>query len=432
MKKDILKKIGLLVSSNGISLIFPVLFAPILSRIYSAEEFGIYAMFTTVVGLAALISSFRYDFLLYRYVLNKYIIKSYYIALIIVFCFFIIISIISIILFFTNTIMIWYLLIPVSVFLSGFIQLNLTLANVFEKYKLISFVSVLRSISINILMLLFGLISSNFKFLIICFILTQLLQSLFLLISLNKLKKSINISYTEFVFFIKKHFNELKHSVLSTLTNSLSIQLPILYMKNYFSYNDVGNYFQSDRLVTIPVKIVSRSLSTVYIKEVSKIKDDKNKVSILTLDFIKKMVLVGVIPFSVLFVFGKELFLFLLGPDWSSAGIFIVILSPYVYINFLVIPLINLFEIYSLQKKLLGFNTSLLVFRALALAFGAYYDSLILGIIIFSAASILNYVLMLSYLIHYVKANLFKVLLIILGSFISLSVIIYLIKILLV
>tara|TARA_B110001452_G_C15194024_1_gene414509 strand:- start:831 stop:1442 length:612 start_codon:yes stop_codon:yes gene_type:complete len=203
-------------------------------------------------------------------------------------------------------------------------------------------------------------------------------------------------------------------------------------MKNYFSYNDVGNYFQSDRLVTIPVKIVSRSLSTVYIKEVSKIKDDKNKVSILTLDFIKKMVLVGVIPFSVLFVFGKELFLFLLGPDWSSAGIFIVILSPYVYINFLVIPLINLFEIYSLQKKLLGFNTSLLVFRALALAFGAYYDSLILGIIIFSAASILNYVLMLSYLIHYVKANLFKVLLIILGSFISLSVIIYLIKILLV
>lgn len=428
MKKDILKRIGLLISANGISLIFPFLFAPILSRIYSPEEFGVYAMFTTVVSLTSLVASFRFEFILYKYSFTKHVLKIFHLAKIVLISFVLITLIVCVIIYLISSISIWYLLVPISVFFSSYIQLNLVLANVFEKYRLISFNAVLRSVLINVLMLIFGVVNSSFVYLILGFISTQFIQVLVLYFSLKNRTNTASISYNQSLFLLKKHFKEVLHSVFSTISNSLSIQLPLFYMKKYFSYSDVGNYFQSDRLVTVPVKTISRSLSTIYVKEISKIKDDQVKVVSMTNDFIKKMILIGVLPFSLIFIYGQELFLIILGDKWIDTGLFAMILAPFVYLNFLVIPLTNLFEIYNLQKKFTLFNISLLLLRAVALFVGVYFNSLILGVKLFSIVSLFNYLFMFIYLLSYIGANVFKVLMFSIGSFLTISSVLFLFK----
>ena len=57
MQSSFIRNVSILVSGTIIAQVFAVLASPILSRLYSPEQFGEYAIFITIVGLLSTISS---------------------------------------------------------------------------------------------------------------------------------------------------------------------------------------------------------------------------------------------------------------------------------------------------------------------------------------------------------------------------------------
>ncbi|MBK7627773.1 MAG: oligosaccharide flippase family protein [Bacteroidales bacterium] len=60
-RSELLKNTSILVSGTAIAQLIPILLQPILRRFYSAEIFGAYAVYLSLVGILAIISSFKYD-----------------------------------------------------------------------------------------------------------------------------------------------------------------------------------------------------------------------------------------------------------------------------------------------------------------------------------------------------------------------------------
>ena len=90
----------------------------------------------------------------------------------------------------------------------------------------------------------------------------------------------------------------------------------------------------------------------------------------LTWSLLKKQVWVAVIPFTLLALWGKEIFGFLFGREWELAGSLAQLLSPWLFMVFISSPLSTILLVREKQKVSMIFNGLLLVARASILAIG--------------------------------------------------------------
>src|SRR5665811_1102024 len=60
-RSELLKNTSILVSGTAIAQLIPILIQQILRRHYSADIFGAYAVYLSLVGMLAIISSFKYE-----------------------------------------------------------------------------------------------------------------------------------------------------------------------------------------------------------------------------------------------------------------------------------------------------------------------------------------------------------------------------------
>ena len=61
IQSTFIRNVSILVSGTIVAQVIAVLASPILSRLYSPEQFGEYAIFITIVGLLSTISSLSYE-----------------------------------------------------------------------------------------------------------------------------------------------------------------------------------------------------------------------------------------------------------------------------------------------------------------------------------------------------------------------------------
>jgi len=112
--------------------------------------------------------------------------------------------------------------------------------------------------------------------------------------------------------------------------------------------------------------------------------------------FVKKttngLFLVSLAPFSILTVFGGELFALVFSSRWREAGVFAGSLSLYFMFRIISAPLSSIFRVLQKEKDMLIFNILLFLARGVALLVG-WWLLQPLGIIqLFSAVSAVGYI----------------------------------------
>ena len=60
-EQSTLRSVTLLLSGSALSQALPILVSPIVTRLYSPADFGVFAIFSTVLGLIGPIANLRYD-----------------------------------------------------------------------------------------------------------------------------------------------------------------------------------------------------------------------------------------------------------------------------------------------------------------------------------------------------------------------------------
>ena len=388
---------------------FPILFSPFLTRIYTPEEFSLYTIYITIVQIISVVSAFKYElgiplvkthnerlYLFRISIINTTIISGLVFLILSLYDLFVLdnnFSQMNIIKYF----------VPSGVFLMSLfhhIIYNWLIYKKFFKYISISKVvfGVLYSTLPILLFLIFNL--KNYKLLILSHQLGifsgLLVLFLFIFFSRDKFYKDFRslfiFRFKELFLVFKKYQKYPLFSSPSQLINVLGIWLPVIMIWFYFDYKYASLYFLSHRAVNMPVMLLAHSIGKIFYSEAASNLNQGTFVNSVS----KYFTLLFHLAFPFLFIcifLAPDLFNIVFSQEWAEAGVFVQILSPWLFVLFIASPLSTIPTILYKQEVEFKFNTYLLIIRILALVTGALYDSLLLALILFSLSSTILWVL---------------------------------------
>jgi len=373
---DYLKDLSRLVSSTLIANLIPIIISPVLARMYSPEAFGIFGLYISIVNIATVIFTGRYEMAIVLSKTRKEAVNLIYLALLIglvlMFIGYLVVILICLI---SPTISsgshIWIWAIPISAYM---VAVNRTLVNFSSSqrdYGSIALNKIIRASSVgSIKMLVFPLLRSGGLIIgnLLGFVGT-VSSYLFIVIRkkhliLHKIKPG---SLFSTAITHKKFF---QFDLISGLLNAVSLNIPIIILSLYYSKELVGHYSMAFTIINLPMMLIGTSIGQIYYERISKLKSQE-EISQSTSKVLQQLILMGSSVMLVL-VFGDVLFSFVLGRIWIQAGEFAQYMAPWVYIVFIASPISNIYLKYGMQKRLMNFNIVLLISRV-AVLFGAVF-----------------------------------------------------------
>jgi O-antigen/teichoic acid export membrane protein len=186
--------------------------------------------------------------------------------------------------------------------------------------------------------------------------------------------------------------------------NSVSHQLAPLGFAVLFNTSVVGFYALANKIISLPISIIGQSVSQVFFATAADARD-KIKIQELFEIISGRLAQIG-LPAIVLFALvAPDFFEMVFGADWRKAGIFAQWMMPWLYFQFIGSTLSPIFMILEQQLQGMLWQMLLLSLRGLALVFGGFYGEIEKAIIYFSMASALAYLVQIVWLGRLVGAK---------------------------
>lgn len=132
---------------------------------------------------------------------------------------------------------------------------------------------------------------------------------------------------------VKKTFSDCKKFILfqypSNMMGTFSNNLPDQTLYNRFGDAALGSYTMCNRVFNMPLQLVVAPIQTVYFRTAAQMRDQKEELADFTYGFLKKLMLIAALPIIACMAFGEYIFGFVLGWQWTEAGIIAAIMCPY-------------------------------------------------------------------------------------------------------
>jgi O-antigen/teichoic acid export membrane protein len=390
-----------LLTGTSFAKFFPFVFALGLARIYSPDQFGEFVFELTIASILSIIATAQYE--------NAIILPSSDLTGDKIFAFgvklsvylngvFLLVGLVIIQIDFSFQVSVSHLVMIIlySQFFSilQFLQSKLTRQ---KRYKTKASLEITRSVMTGAGQFLFflfpewGLIAGAVIGQIvpvIFYAIKKELPSLKDILAQTILKNKYAIRYIDFPKFM----------LPGELLNFVSSQLPILVFKPLFGSLLMGYYSFSHRYISIPIQLISKSVSGVLVEKATNLRSQKNDLSNMVFSLFKRQFLLGIIPFSILGLWGKEIFSLVFGKEWEQAGVMAQLLAPWLFAVLLGSPLSSITTAFEKQKFSMFFNILFLLFRMTAIFIGYYFTrSVYVTVLIYSLVGFLFF----NYLAYY-------------------------------
>ena len=359
-KSEFSRNVLTLMTGTTIAQAIPIAISPILTRIYTPEDFGVFALYVGIVNFIAVVATARYEMAIVLPKSGKEAINI--LALSILITLTIVFVITFMIIFFKESILntlnadglgnILYL-VPLSILLAGLAQSFNYWSNRKEYFKNMSNAQISQSISIGVCQPLFKFIGINSG--LILGNMVGRFVSVFVLIhkfikndttSLQYVKKEVMIEqmikYKDFPLV-----NSL-HAFSDIARNSGAVVL----ISSFFGSTILGFYSLSLRVLQVPIGIIGSALGQVLYKKFSSLHNDNQPFYPYVKAIMIKLVLIALPTFGILFFIAPDLFAFVFGEKWRVAGEYSQILIPYLFMNFLISPISSIPIILQQQKSI--------------------------------------------------------------------------------
>lgn len=393
------KNVLILMSGAIFSQLITIVLSPILTRLYTPEEYGILGVYASLVAVFSAIASLKYEAAILLPKNDSNAIQLTKLSSIII----ITISVLILIalFFFQETILVLVrtselkniiYLASISILTIGFFNVFKNILNRFGSYKKISILNITKSSSTAFSQLGFGFYNFGFKGLILGRVfgdMTTFITGYFFLNKENRFKYAPKDSKKSLSKIAAEYQEFPKITTLHTFFNTVSASLPILILAAFFTSDVVGNFNQSIKITFLPVTLISASTYQVFSRKITETLNTGNEIYPTILETIKKLLIVGVIPFLTLMIFAPWLFEFVFGDEWRVAGVYTQLMVPYIFLVFIVSPLAYLPILRNQQRKAFVIEIIYLVLRVIGLLVGVYFNSVLIAIGLYSLSGFL-------------------------------------------
>ncbi len=336
------KNVTLLASGTAVAQLLVVASSPLLTRLYSPEDFGMVAIFIAMVASLSQAVCGKYEVAIVvpknnRTGIHLLGIAIYFSFLVSFVAFFILIfaeqPIVELVK--ADQLGVWLFITPLALLLTGLLNAFNYFSNRKENYKLIAQTTMVRAIGVLFINLVFGvlgvggvgLIFGNVVGLALAVVFIGLRQRTFL----NRVLFDISITKWN---ILKKYSDYPKYNATTGLLNGILVAMPIFFLNRYFTDQTVGYFALVIKVATTPTAFISSAVSQVNLKKVVDLVNNGKPVVryIYKLSF---LLFIGVsLPAVVLIVWAPDIFSFIFGPSWERAGVYLQILMPALAIKF--------------------------------------------------------------------------------------------------
>lgn len=348
IKKNVfLNNVLTLMTGAVIAQAVPIAIIPILTRIFTPEDFGLLAIYSAAVSILGAIVTGRYDVAIMlpendedaRVLLQISVLVSAIVSLTIYVPVSIFNSQISKFLG-NDDIAAWLYLIPISVFVTGLYQALTYWNNRVGRFKNTALSRVVQSLFqgsaqtiLGFIQLMGGLIWGQVIGLFFGggYLLKKdrVDKLIFDKIEANKIKEQI-IKYQKYP----------KYGVIGALCDASAVQMPVLMLTKFYSSSVTGMFSLTFRILNMPASIISSSIAQVLFQkvvEISHSEPEKLNKYIIKLFILLFITCLPIVP--ILFIWGEPLFSIVFGQQWGQAGVYAGYLVIAVAIRFAVSPL---------------------------------------------------------------------------------------------
>lgn len=203
-----------------------------------------------------------------------------------------------------------------------------------------------------------------------------LANNLYLLSKERGILKMIKTPYSEIKSIAKRYSNFPKFLIVSGLFEKGSSQTPILFLSNLFNSTMSAGYFSfAQRIIVTPADLLARAISDVFRQKASYEFNQNGNCSVLFKKTLKRLLIIGIVPFCIGYFIIVDLFTFIFGPDWSVAGEYAKIMMPMFFLQFIVSPLSIVFVVAEKQKYDLLLQVFLFIAVVASFIIGHYYGN---------------------------------------------------------
>jgi O-antigen/teichoic acid export membrane protein len=408
-----LKNILILGSSSGIAQLFPVLTAPLLTRLYSPEEFGVFGLFYSIVTVLSVVAMLRYEGIVIVGQDHKEALFGLITCIGIAFVMVLLVLLICLCIpqqiaqFFQLDHLQYYLL-----FLSPCLfamALYYPLGDWFirnEHFVQQGKVKIILFFALSTIQLLLGVLGFGVKGLILGYILAYSLVDILLLYLLWVNNKDLIVAYRWRAGWeiLKKYKKFFYVNLPSGIINNIAVRIPNFFIAPYFGAAALGFFSLGERIINVSLAFISTPISDIFRQRASKEFRENHSCQDTYLHTLKILLYTGV-PLLFLFVaFAPLVFEFIFGTPWRETGQYVQVLAFWIIVRYVAAPLSYTFVITNKQEWDIIWQIGLFLISALAFYFGKqWFKTALSTLSVFCLSTFFYYIL--NILLTYKLAN---------------------------
>jgi O-antigen/teichoic acid export membrane protein len=143
----------------------------------------------------------------------------------------------------------------------------------------------------------------------------------------------------------------------SALLNAMTRQLPAILLAVLFGAGVAGLYALGQRIVRAPMQLIGSAVAQVYMGQAARqARQDPTSLRRLVGRVTVRMLLLGSLPIVAVALGGPWLFQLIFGPAWEDAGRYVQLLAPAFLAQFAIAPLLQTFAVLERQDLHLAWN----------------------------------------------------------------------------
>jgi O-antigen/teichoic acid export membrane protein len=345
-----------------------ILSAPIVTRLYTPADFGVFTVFTAFIGIAGPLTTLRYAVtipLADSEELAENVLKL---------CF--IITVLLSLLLWLSTLLfgnffitklsipqatpyLW--LLPVCLLSAGLYDALSSWAQRKKYFKIIARTRLSQGIFSAGIKVGFGCFGIKPLGLLLGLLAGKVSGSGSLLLKLIKEKPSFfnRISWKGIAYSAKRFYIFPLYQTWSQLLLALALQLPTILLTSFFGVKVAGLFGLAHVIVNMPMSLIGSSVAQVYYVEIAQYgKSRPDKILRISVSIIKKMFFIGIIPTGIIMLAAPRMFSFIFGDAWYDAGIYARLLSPLILSRFISTPIMHCLNVMEKQLFQLLLNST--------------------------------------------------------------------------
>lgn len=379
-KSPTAKHVSTLLSGTVIAQLLALITAPLISRLYSPTEIGVYTLFTSVVATVVAVAGLRYDLgiVLPKSHGNARLLRNTVTVIIFVVSICVTLFMIP----FAGALAKWLgnpELAPWLIY-SGLAVFTLSQVNSFNywftrtlQYRVISINRVQMSGSIAISQIVFSLCHlGGVAGLVIGHILGQSLAAGTLMWKGRKQVEGETAPSLTRLQLLKRYKKMPLINGPNALVDAIRLNGIMMMIGALFSTDAVGQFGQAWRLMQAPVSLITGAISQVFYQKFAS--TEKGNTTALVKTSVKLSLISGFVPFAVIAIIAPWLFPWFLGSQWNESGLIGQALVPWLYLNVATSPISTVFLTIDRQQVLFAFAVTYM-----AVGLGAVYIGTLLG-----------------------------------------------------